>query len=111
MSAQSAARTLSIALWAALALSLLAWSLVGYSRMLCALAVLPMLAPLRGLIRGRRYTYAWATLFSVPYLAFSITELLANPQARWAAACSLILVFGWFCAAVLYLRASRGQRV
>lgn len=78
--------------------------------MLCALAVLPLLAPLRGLIGGRRYTYAWASLFSAPYLAFAITELLVNPQARWVAGCTLILVFGWFCAMVMYLRASRGLR-
>ena len=110
MSVQGAARTLSIVLWAALALSLLAWILAGYSWVLCALAVLPMLAPLRGLVRGRRHTYAWATLFSVPYLAFSVTELLVNPDARWAAGCSLILVFSWFCAMVLYLRASREPR-
>ena len=104
------ARTLSIALWAALALSLLSWGLAGYSWGLCVLAVVPMLAPLHGLVRGRRYTYAWATLFSVPYLAFSATELLVNPAARWVAGTSLILVFGWFCSMVLYLRASRAHR-
>jgi len=52
---------------------------------------LPLLAPLRGLLRGSRYTYAWATLFAIPYLAFAVTELLVNPQARWVAAISLLL--------------------
>ena len=70
-------------------------------------AVLPLLAPLHGLIRGRRYTYAWATLFAIPYLAFAMTELLANPRARWVAALSLLLVFAWFCTMIFYLRASR----
>ncbi len=77
---------------------------------MCALAVLLLLAPLRGLVRGSRYTYAWATLFAIPYLIFSVTELLANPRARWVASLSLLLVFAWFCAMVLYLRASRGHR-
>ena len=39
---------------------------------------MPLLAPLNGLVRGRRYTYAWATLFAIPYLAFAVTELLVE---------------------------------
>ena len=107
MSALSASRTLAIALWAAVAVSLLAWILVGYPWPICAIAVLPLLAPLNGLVRGRRYTYAWATLFAIPYLAFAITELLANPRARWVASLSLLLVFAWFCAMIFFLRVSR----
>jgi uncharacterized membrane protein len=103
-------RLATVWLWAAVALSLLSWSLAGYPWLLCTLAALPLLAPLPGLARGRRYTYAWATLFAIPYLAFAVTELLANRQGRWVASVSLLLVFAWFCAMVLYLRASRGQR-
>jgi uncharacterized membrane protein len=110
MSVQSAARALTIWLWLALAASLLAWILVGYPWPICVIAVLPLLAPLNGLLRGRRYTYAWATLFAIPYLAFALTELLANPQARWVAALSMLLVFAWFCTMILFLRASRERR-
>jgi uncharacterized membrane protein len=98
-----------VGLWAAIAASLLAWMWVGYAWPLCLLAVLPLLAPLPGLIRGRRYTYAWATLFAVGYMAFALTELLANPAARWVAGASLLLVFLWFCAMILYLRVSRAH--
>jgi uncharacterized membrane protein len=104
------ARRWAIGLWAAVALSLLVWAGVGYPWFICVLAALPLLAPLKGLIQGRRYTYAWATLFAIPYLAFAVTELLANPAARWVASASLLLVFGWFCAMVLFLRASRAHR-
>jgi uncharacterized membrane protein len=110
LSTQSVARSLTIWLWCAIAASLLAWMSVGYSWPMCLLAVLPLLAPLNGLVRGRRYTYAWATLFAVPYLAFAVTELLANPRARWVAAMSLLLVFAWFCTMILFLRASRARR-
>jgi uncharacterized membrane protein len=110
MSAASIARVLTIWLWAAVSLSLLAWTLVGYSWLLCVIAVLPLLAPLHGLVRGKRHTYAWATLFAIPYLAFAVTELLANPRARWVAAMSLLLVFAWFCTMILFLRASRTHR-
>jgi uncharacterized membrane protein len=110
MSRESTARSLSIWLWIAVALSLLAWMSVGYSWPICILAVLPLLAPLNGLLRGRRYTYAWATLFAIPYLVFALTELLVNPAARWVAAMSLLLVFGWFCSMIFFLRVSRAPR-
>jgi uncharacterized membrane protein len=110
MSLQTTSRSLTIWLWLAVSLSLLAWVFVGYPWPICALAVLPLLAPLNGLIRGSRYTYAWATLFVVPYLAFTVTELLANPRARVVAAMSLLLVFAWFCTMILFLRASRVHR-
>jgi uncharacterized membrane protein len=110
MSIESTARSLTIWFWAALALSLLGWITAGYPWLICALAVLPLLAPLHGLIRGRRHTYAWATLFAVPYLAFALTELLVNPAARWVAATSLLFVFAWFCTMILFLRVSRAHR-
>ncbi len=104
------ARRTTIALWAAVCASLLAWIAVGYPWPLCAAAALPLLAPLRGLAVGRRHTYAWATLFAIPYLVFALTELLVNPAARWVAGASLLLVFAWFCAMVWYLRTSRAPR-
>ena len=110
MSLETTARSLSIGLWAAVTLSLLAWILVGYSWPICILAVLPLLAPLHGLWRGRRHTYAWSTLFAIPYLTFALTELLVNPAARWVAALSLLCIFGWFCTMILYLRVSRARR-
>jgi uncharacterized membrane protein len=110
MNASSTSRVLTIWLWGAVSLSLLAWTWVGYPWLLCVIAVVPLLAPLNGLVRGRRYTYAWATLFAIPYLAFSVTELLVNPQARWVASLSLLLVFAWFCTMILFLRASRVHR-
>ena len=110
MSLESTARSLTIWLWLAVALSLLAWMMAGYPWPICVLAVVPLLAPLNGLLRGRRHTYAWATLFAIPYLVFALTELLVNPAARWVAAMSLLLVFAWFCTMILFLRASRAHR-
>jgi uncharacterized membrane protein len=110
VSLEARARSLTIWLWVAVVLSLLAWILAGYPWPICILAALPLLAPLSGLLHGRRHTYAWATLFAVPYLVFALTELLVNPAARWVAAMSLLLVFGWFCTMILFLRASRAHR-
>ena len=68
---------------------------------------LPLWAPLPGLIRRRRRTYAWATLCVVPYFALGVTEAVANPAARaWAGTClSLALVL--FAALIGYLRVTR----
>src|SRR3982074_749971 len=107
---RSISRALTIWLWFALASSLLAWILVGYPWPICVIAVLPLLAPLRGFLRGPRYPYGWATLFAIPYLAFALTELLANPRARWVAAITPLLAFAWFCTMILFLRASRVHR-
>jgi uncharacterized membrane protein len=104
------ARFVTIWLWLAVVASLLAWMLAGYPWLICVAAALPLLAPLNGLVRGRRHTYAWATLFAIPYLVFALTELLVNPAARWVAALSLLLVFAWFCTMILFLRASRAPR-
>jgi uncharacterized membrane protein len=49
-------------------------------------------------------------LFAIPYLIFALTELLVNPAARWVASLSLLLVFGWFCTMILFLRASPARR-
>jgi len=103
-------RVLTVWLWAAVAFSLLSWIAAGYPWPISILAVAPLLAPLNGLVRGRRHTYAWATLFAIPYLIFALTELLVNPAARWVASCSLFLVFAWFCTMVLFLRASPERR-
>lgn len=110
MNFASKARMLTVWLWIAVTLSLLSWIAVGYAWPICVLAVVPLLAPLHGLVRGRRYTYAWATLFAVPYLMFALTELLVNPAARWVASVSLLLVFSWFCTMILFLRASPVRR-
>jgi uncharacterized membrane protein len=110
VSLERKARFLTVGLWIAVALSLLAWSLVGYPWIICVLAVLPLAAPLNGLVRGRRYTYTWSTLFTMPYIVFALTELLVNPAARWVASVSLMLVFSWFCAMVFFLRASPARR-
>jgi len=110
VSLETTARSCTVWLWGAVSVSLLGWITAGYPWPICVLAVLPLLAPLNGLRRGRRHTYAWATLFAIPYLAFALTELLVNPAARWVAALSLLLVFAWFCTMILFLRASRAHR-
>jgi len=106
MNRQSAQRA-SIVLWLLVTLSLLAWGFAGYSWTLCVVAALPLLTPLNGLLRGQRYTFAWASLFAIPYIAFAVMELLTNRDAYAVGAMTLLLVFAWLCSLVLFLRISR----
>ena len=70
--------------------------------------LLPLAAPLPGLLRGRPRTYAWATLCVAPYFIYGVTEVVANPAVRGAAAAILFASLGWFVALVWFLRLSRG---
>ena len=73
-----------------------------------ALKALPLLAPLFGLLRGRRYTFQWSTLLIWLYAAegsaraWTDTGLSARLAFLEAA-----LALAYFAAAVAYLRATR----
>ena len=72
------------------------------------LKVLPLLAPVGGVARGRRYTFQWSTLLIWLYAAEGATRLYtdAGPAAALAGV-ELALSLGYFAAAVAYLRATR----
>ena len=81
-------------------------SSAGLWAMLLALS-LPLLLPLPGMVRGRRRTYAWATLCLLPGLVYGLTEVVANPAARLPAAVVLFLCVIEFVVLVAFLRATR----
>jgi uncharacterized membrane protein len=70
--------------------------------------LLPVAAPIPGIVRGVRRTYAWATLCVAPYFVYGITEVIANPAVRGAASAILFASLAWFIALVACLRLSRG---
>lgn len=109
MSPAQWARATVLALMAALAACLLAWQGTPLSSgsMLPLLWVAPLLLPLPGLIRGRRYTYAWSTLLVIGYVALALTEIVAVPSSRATPAAMLFVAFALFLALVGYLRLTR----
>lgn len=89
----------------------LAWQLtkeVTPTRLALAMVLaLPLLLPIKGLLRGDRRTYAWSTLCVIPYFVLGVTEAVANPPQRiWAATC-LTLALILFVSLILYLRITR----
>lgn len=102
------ARGLTLLVWAGLLVLLLAWHAApgraGLGSVVLALVALPLLAPLPGLWRGRRRSYRWAPLTLAPALAWSLTEILANPAARGFATGAALLSFLSLAAVVASLR-------
>lgn len=73
------------------------------------LKVLPLLAPLRGVLRGRRYTFQWSTLLVWFYFAEGAVRAWTDTglSAQLALA-EIALALGYFASAVSWLRATRG---
>lgn len=112
----SAARlsTVAVTLLIALLAIVVAWQLSGgitpQRVLICAVLTCPLWAPLRGLMRRHRRTYAWATLCVVPYFILGVTEAVANPSRRvWAGLC-LALALSLFATLILYLRITNPTR-
>lgn len=102
-----AAVALDLALIALVGIWLLSASLNAKRVLLAVLFTLPLWAPLHGLIKGQRRTYAWATLCVIPYFILGITETIANPATRgWTGTC-LALALVLFVGLIGYLRVTR----
>jgi len=73
-----------------------------------ALKALPLLAPLFGVLRGRRYTFQWSTLLIWAYAAEGAARIYTDSglSARLALV-ELALALAYFAAAVAYLKATR----
>lgn len=106
-------RAYALTLNGALIALVMIWQLWGRSSLerllLSILLTLPLWAPVRGLMRGDRRTYAWATLCVIPYFVLGLTETIANPTGRaWSATC-LALALLLFVGLIGYLRVSRDR--
>jgi uncharacterized membrane protein len=72
------------------------------------LKVLPLMAPLFGVLRGSRYTFQWSTLLIWLYAAEGATRFYTDTgTSALLAALEFALALGYFAAAVAYLKAAR----
>jgi uncharacterized membrane protein len=77
-----------------------------------ALKALPLLAPLFGILHGRRYTHQWASLLIQLYLLEGLTRATSDSGAmQWLAAVEVALALIFFAAAVCYARATAPSRI
>ncbi|HZZ91326.1 MAG TPA: DUF2069 domain-containing protein [Usitatibacter sp.] len=72
------------------------------------LKVVPLLFPLFGVLRGRRYTYQWTTLLIWLYFAEGVVRAWSDPglSARLGAL-EVVLSLAYFASAVAFVRGQR----
>jgi uncharacterized membrane protein len=72
------------------------------------LKTLPLLAPLFGIMRGKRYTYQWSSLMILIYVAEATVRTMSDSAvAARLASIELGLTIVFFISAVLYARLTR----
>ncbi|MCJ8322187.1 MAG: DUF2069 domain-containing protein [Colwellia sp.] len=71
---------------------------------------LPLLLPLKGLIKGNPYTYAWSSFIVMIYFLHSLTTLWVSPKDLVWALIELILATVMFLAGSYYAK-YRGQEL
>lgn len=69
-----------------------------------AFMTIPLLFPLRGLLYGRPYTFAWASFLSLFYFIHGIVEAYSTPQDRYLAILEIILSIAFYTGCTLYAR-------
>jgi uncharacterized membrane protein len=73
------------------------------------LKVLPLLAPLFGVLHGKRYTFQWSTLLIWLYFAEGVVRMYSDPGPTAAlASLEVTLSLAYFASAVAFLRVNRG---
>jgi uncharacterized membrane protein len=70
----------------------------------------PLLLPLRGLLHGRPYTYAWSLFLALGYATHALIEVYSTPDDRVLATIELILVLMWFVGAIRYVRQGHARQ-
>ena len=72
------------------------------------LKCIPLLAPLFGILNGRRYTYQWASMLILLYFTEGIVRASTESGAsQWLASGETVLSIVFFCATIGYVRHPR----
>ncbi len=90
----------------------LAWELwlapVRPGGSLLALKILPLLAPLFGILRGKVYTYQWTSMLVLAYFAEGAVRAWSDRGLSAHLACAeVVLAMACFVASIVYVRRAR----
>jgi uncharacterized membrane protein len=73
-----------------------------------ALKALPLVLPLPGILRGRRYTYQWSSMLILAYFAEGVMRAWGDEGlSRQLAVGEIVLSVAYFAAVIAYVRVSR----
>jgi len=98
-------RRLSLISYLVLVVVLLTWyGLVDPAPLVLILLLLPLLFPLKGLIRGSPYTHAWSSFLILLYFIHGVVEAYANPPVRIWALLEVLASVTFYTGAILYAR-------
>ncbi len=76
------------------------------------LKALPLLLPLMGILKGRRYTYQWAPMLVLGYFTEGVVRAWSDTGlSAWLAGVETMLSVVFFFAAIFYARLSAPSRV
>lgn len=99
---------LAMAGYGGVALTICSWTWGWSPAPLSPAVAVPLLViwllPLAGMVRGRRYTFAWSLFVVQVFIGHSLIELWVWPQARLPAATEFMAALLWFVAAITYIR-------
>ena len=82
----------------------LAWPSLQIDPYWVALASLPLLIPLPGLLRNRLYTYKWVGFMMLVYFCVGVSEAMANPTLRAYGTLTTLSSLGLFLGAIYQAR-------
>ena len=66
--------------------------------------LVPLLFPLRGLLHGRKYTFAWSCFLALLYFIHGVMEAYSSETARHLGLVEVLCTSVWFVAAMAYVR-------
>jgi len=74
-----------------------------------ALKILPLLAPLRGVLRASLYTLQWAAMLVLLYLMEGVVRAWSDPSplSSWLGALETLLALGFYLCAIFYVRPAK----
>lgn len=75
-----------------------------------AIALLPMMPALRGMLHGKIYTHQWASFLALPYFAFGVDAAIHQKDNNWLGAVLAALTILWFFGCVFYSRQYKKAR-
>lgn len=76
------------------------------------LKALPLLLPLMGILKGRRYTYQWAPMLVLGYFTEGVARAWSDTGlSAWLAGVETMLSVAFFFAAIFYARLSAPSRM
>jgi uncharacterized membrane protein len=79
---------------------------------LLVLKTLPLLLPLMGILKGRRYTYQWAPMLVLAYFTEGVVRAWSDTGlSAWLAGGEVALSVAFFLAAIYYARFSAPSRL